>query len=73
MAGHSELEPSQAYILEAFLGLSYADGGAESKATWQNTMLLISTVPGVEQLTPAHEKISMLHNMGGIAFRHEQR
>ena len=59
----NRLEKLHPYVLE----LSYADGGAESKDKWRKSMRLIRTIPGVDRLTPVHEKISMLHDMGSIA------
>ena len=60
----NHLEQMHPYVLE----LSYADGGAESKDTWRKTMRSIRTMPGMEPLTPVHEKISMLHEEGGITL-----
>ena len=62
----NHLEQMHPYVLE----LSYADGGAESKDTWRKAMRSICTVPGMEPLTPVHEKISMLRVAS--PFHHEQ-
>ncbi len=50
------------------LELSYADGSADSKDAWRKAMRSISVVPGMEPLTPVHDKISMLHEEGGITL-----
>jgi hypothetical protein len=41
--------------------------GLASKDNWRKLMLLICTLPGVDRLTPVHQKIGMLHDMGSIA------
>ena len=41
--------------------LSYADGPAQHKDTWRKAMRKIRTVPGVDSLTPVHDKIRMVH------------
>ncbi len=55
------------------LELAYADGPAQHKDTWQSQcdrfeMQQIRNVPGVDSLTPVHDKIRMLHESEGIAL-----
>ena len=60
----NHLERMHPYVLE----LSYADGASQPKDTWRKAMRSICTVSGMEPLTPVHEKISMLHEEGGITL-----
>jgi hypothetical protein len=50
------------------LSLSYADGPAQQKDTWRKSMRQIRNVPGVDSLTPVHDKIRMLHESKCIAL-----
>ncbi len=50
------------------LELSYADGPSQHKDTWQKSMRQIRNVPGVDSLTPVHDKIRMLHESECIAL-----
>jgi hypothetical protein len=50
------------YVLE----LAHVDAGRETKDKWKRVVQLIPATPGVEPLTPVHEKISMLHEMHAL-------
>ena len=60
----NRLEALHPYVLE----LSYDDGGAESKDTWQKPMRMIHIIPGIDGLASVHDKISMLHDLGSIVI-----
>jgi hypothetical protein len=60
----NRLEHLHPFVLE----LSYADGPAQHKDTWRNSMRQIRNVPGVDSLTPVHDKIRMLHESDCIAL-----
>ncbi len=60
----NRLERLHPFVLE----LSYADGPAQHKDTWHKSMRQIRTLPGVDSLTPVHDKIRILHESDCIAL-----
>jgi hypothetical protein len=60
----NRLEHLHPFVLE----LSYADGPAQHKDSWRKSMRQIRNMPGVDSLTPVHDKIRMLHESECIAL-----
>jgi hypothetical protein len=60
----NRLEGLHLFVLE----LSYADGPAQHKDTWRKSMRQIRSLPGVDSLTPVHDKIRKLHDADCIAL-----
>ena len=60
----NRLEDLHPFVLE----LSYADGPAQHKDTWRKSMRQIRSLPGVDSMTPVHDKIRILHEADCIAL-----
>ena len=50
------------------LELSYAEGTREAKDKWKKAMKQLWDTPGVDQLSPVHEKVRLINELGGLVL-----